>query len=134
MIVESEVSRQIQELFPDFPWDKLKEANRALNAELWQGPLEKGYWKDIDPLDHYEWNGWQQACRDIEDMLSMLPNELYWDADFDSLLIDDPYENPDNWEEVSGQDEMDYMGPQDYYVIPVAEYILSKEVYKQIYR
>lgn len=123
------------EKYPKFEWAKFFDVDRAVNWELWNGPLPDNYWTYVEPLKHYEWKNWEQGLEDISEMLDELPATMYWDADFDCLMEKDPYEDGSNWEESDDPDfkgEMDYFGPQEYYRITTAEELLYTEVWKMI--
>lgn len=122
-----------KERFPDFEWDKFFEIDRALNAELWYGPLPTGYWSEVDPLEYYEWVNFQQGMEDLRDMLTSIPGEMYWDNDFEGLLNNNPYNDEGNWQSSEDcEDEMDYLGPWEYFKINTDQELLSKEVWKII--
>ena len=107
-------------LVPEVDWPKFREAVRAATWELFWGPLEEGYWTEVEPLEHYKWNGWMDALDYISEELNKIPT-LYLDADFDEYTTVDPWENEDNWVEEDDpdypDDEYRYIGPQDYYTV-----------------
>ena len=99
---DEQIIQQLRELFPDVEWDKLEEADRALNWDLYWGPLPYDYWTEAEPLEHYEWRGQIQAMKDIPEMLDPLPPEIWWDAWTDCIEISDPELNDDNNDEETG--------------------------------
>jgi hypothetical protein len=118
---------QLKKDYPHFQWDRLEEINRALNWELHFGPLEPGYWVAIEPLDHYEWHGGAQALTDIQEMMNNLPVTLFYDLDFGEFAGEThPYNEDHNWEEID--DELTYIGPQEYLEVVVLDLVLYKEV------
>lgn len=101
-------------------WGKFNEAVRAARWELIWGPMERGYWENVEPLEHYKWTGWSEAIEYIEETVNSLPT-LWWDTDFEEFTYGDPWENEDNWVKEDDpdypDDEKRYIGPQDYYEV-----------------
>ena len=119
--------------YTQFPWDRFKECVRATNAELWNGPLGSDYWTEVDPLEHYEWRGFQKALDGIREMLEDLPSTIYVDEDNEIIGELDPYVNPNYWEDDPEREgEYLYYGPWDYSAVNVAEILLPREVYTLI--
>ena len=133
--MSTEIIEAYEALYPKFPWKKFREANRAVNWELWNGPLPSEYWTKVEPLEAYKWEGYQKGLDDIEEMLGDLPSTMYWDTDFDCLMETDPYDEESNWEESNDPDfegEMTYFGPIEYYKIDTAKELPHDEVWKMI--
>ena len=121
----------IKAAYPDVDWNKFFEADRALNWELWHGPLPSNYWIEVEPLEHYEWKGFLQAVKDIQEMLSSIPHEVYWDCDGDWFAETNPDNIDDYWEEfVDG--EWVYTGP-DFELIEPAKILMHKETHSAIF-
>lgn len=91
------VRNQLEQLHPDFPWDRMDEADKAVNADLWFGPMPKEYWTEADPLEHYEWKGYEQGLKDLEEMLQAIPRQMYYDADAEFLTDKNPEDDDTNW-------------------------------------
>lgn len=127
----------IKAAYPDIDWSKFEDIDRALNWELLFGPQTEGYWTDIEPLDHYEWQGFTQAVSDIREILDPLPERLFWDSDCDDLWLSDPYEDERNWEHNENrdlEDEQSYMGPWEYEAIDPRKVLMYKSTWEQVYR
>lgn len=82
---------------PDFDWDLFFEIDRVLNAELWHGPLGTVYWTEADPLEHYTWQGFEQAAKDVNELLGKLPGTLFYDTDAEWVTTDEPELDDDEW-------------------------------------
>jgi hypothetical protein len=132
----------VEAAFPQVDWPRLHDCDRALNWELWHGPLGPTYWTEVEPLDHYEWRGWVRACEDLEEMLADLPTEAWWDRDCDQLLTTDPYDDEQNWIVVDEEgdeveDEEDgqplYLGPEELERVDPRELVLHRETWKQVF-
>lgn len=122
---------QIEEKFPNIPWDAVFEADKALNWELWHGTLPDNYWTYVEPLDHYVWQGFEQACHDLQGMLSDLPGEIWYDYDCDAVVFSDPNDDEDNWEEEDG--EYHWIGGEWWMKLDPREVILLEETWKQVF-
>lgn len=131
---KAEIAQLIKEEFPHIDWNKFEEIDKALNTELWHGPMPSAYWTDADPLEHYTWNGYVQAEIDLRDLLDDLPSEVFLDRDFDEILLENPEDNPDNWEEdPDNEDEQVYIGPWEYIQFDPRKVLMFSETYKQVY-
>lgn len=122
----NDIRTYLKALFPDFNWHRFEELRRAMNYELWQGPMPADYWKEAEPLEHYKWKGWERAVEDIENMLSLLPTEVYYDLDTNCVLLDNPEDDEENWENET------WTG-NDYTVVEVAKALLPKSLYYAIF-
>lgn len=118
----------IKSEFPTIDWNKFEDADRALNWELWHGPLPSEYWTEVEPLDYYVWNGWEKAADDIIDILSDLPEVVYYEDGCDYLLTD----NPDNVRDFYDDETFEYIGPE-FYEINVREVLMFVETYRQVH-
>lgn len=122
----------VKQSYPDIDWDKVEEADRALNFELYFGPLPSDYWTECEPLNHYEWHGWQKACDDISDMLSDLPDRIYYSDDAEIISIINPEDDEDNWHKDEDGNYCCWQG-FDYWKLNPRKYVLREESYKQVY-
>lgn len=102
------IAKAIKQEYPDINWDRFEDIDRAVNWELWHGPLPSNYWKDVvdedgdtlyavEPLEHYEWKGFIQADKDIRELLDPLPYEMWWDGDAEYLTDNNPEDDEYNW-------------------------------------
>lgn len=97
-MLDTEINiKNVMETFPKFNWDRFFDIDRALNWELWHGPLPDDYWTEVEPLDHYVWRGIETAADDLRDMLGELPGTLWRDVDGDCIADTDPWEFEDYW-------------------------------------
>lgn len=115
----------IKEAFPDIDWDRFEDIDMSLNTELWHGTMPDNYWTEAQPLQHYRWAGFEQACKDIVDTLKDLPCEAWWDDDADILLLDDPENDEANWDEDDWIASITKVDPRQIVMYP--------ETYKQVY-
>lgn len=76
--------RAIRAAYPAFNWDRFDDLNRSVNWELWHGVLPDDYWTDVEPLEHYEWAGYEQAERDLIALLADLPADVWIDHNCDA--------------------------------------------------
>jgi hypothetical protein len=129
---DARVFTLIKEAFPSIDWNKLSDADRSLNWELWNGPLPSDYWTECEPLVYYEWSGWEKACEDIADILQDLPSHIYYSEDADCIDISNPDDNPENWTKYEDSDEYFWSG-FDYWKLNPRKYVLHEESYKQVY-
>ena len=125
------VKTLIQEAFPSIDWNKVEEADRALNFELYFGPLPFDYWTEAEPLEFYEWNGWIKAADDISEMLSDLPDRIFYSEDAEIISIYDPEDDEENW--FTDEDGNYCWGGFDYWKLNPRKYVLREESYKQVY-
>lgn len=123
-------SELLPEVLPNIDWPKLREAVRAFNWELSFGPLQTGYWENVEPLEHFKWKGQMDALRYIRNVVYSMPT-LYYDWDFDTLVTKDPWEDQNNWVKEDDpdypDDEMRYIGPQEFYEMDPTE-LLPKDI------
>lgn len=91
------IADAIKEAYSDINWDRFEDIDRALNWELYNGPLPSNYWTEVEPLDHYEWKGFIQAERDIVEILDPLPAELYYDESAGFVTSKNPEDDDENW-------------------------------------
>ena len=117
----------IKSNFPTIDWNKFEEADRALNYELWYGPLPSGYWTEVDPLEYYVWSGFDKACDDIIEILSDLPNFVYYEDGCEYLLL----ENPENVQDFWNEETLEYLGPE-FYKINTRRTVMYVETYRQL--
>lgn len=133
----SEYHERSKPLREDY-WKRLKEINRALNWTVLNGPFPAEYWTDVEPLDHYKWEGDDKAVDDLREMLEKLPSTIYYDED-GCVYTSDPYMDSDNWEDdpdegseddewVENAGEPTYIGPENYTEISATKLLLHKEV------
>lgn len=116
---------QMREVYPTKDWDTMLECDRALNWELWHGPLPSNYWTYVEPLEYYVWAGFEAAENYLRSWFSDLPQYVYID-DMDFVHIADPEADDENWD-----DEFNYIGPT-YEMVSFKKMVLYKEVYNQI--
>jgi hypothetical protein len=121
----------VKDSYPDIEWDKFFEADRALNWELWHGPLPSDYWTEVEPLKFYEWKGWEKAQTDIIEMLSDLPDQLYYSDDIDFISINNPEDDEENWF-VDENDNYEWTG-FDYWKLKPRKFLMHEESYNQIF-
>jgi hypothetical protein len=131
MMNDARVFTLIKEAFPSIDWNKVSEADRALNWELWYGPLPSDYWTECEPLDYYQWNGWEKAAEDISEMLSDLPEKIYYSEDVDIISITNPEDDEENWF-VDENDNYHWQG-FDYWKLNPRKYVLHEESYNQVH-
>jgi len=108
---KSKVIELIKEMYPKVDWLAFEDCDRSLNWELWNGPLPSNYWTYVEPLEHYVWKGFEQACKDIEEILSTIPHEMWFDLDGESCITDRHPENEDsywNYTSVDGEHQLEY--------------------------
>jgi len=129
---DDRVAILIKEAFPSIDWNKVNEADRALNFELHFGPLPSDYWSECEPLHYYEWKGWEKACHDLSEMLSDLPVKIFYSEDAECISISHPEDDPENWTKYEDSDEY-YWSGFDYWELNPLKYVLHKESYMQIY-
>lgn len=91
------VREALREIYPDFPWARFYEADRAVNWELWHGPLPDNYWTYVEPLEVYQWKGYEQGLKDIQDMLDNLPSVVWYDGDAEWISLSDPDDDDFYW-------------------------------------
>lgn len=107
---QAKIAEAIKSAYPDIDWDRFEDADRALNWELWHGPLPSNYWTYVEPLDHYKWEGWTKACNDITEMLDSLPYEVYYSVDGEYVTDSNPEDDDGNWSfQCEHCDEMIYI-------------------------
>lgn len=121
----------VKQSYPDIDWNKLSDADRALNWELWHGPLPSDYWTECEPLEYYEWSGWQKACEDISEMLSDLPDRIYYSDDAEDISLTNPEDDEENW--FTDDDGNVCWWGFDYWKLNPRKYVLREESYKQVY-
>jgi hypothetical protein len=121
------IADAIKALYPDVDWDRFEDADRALNWELWHGPLPDNYWTEVEPLEHYVWQGFQQAEQDIREMLDPVSRLMYLDRDCD--FVTDM--NPDDDEENYGKD-YEWIGSDSWEQIDPWEMLMFRETYGQV--
>lgn len=98
MAGSNEMIKAIKQTFPNIDWDRFEDIDRSLNFDLWYGTASEYFGEDkAEPLEHYEWRGFVQAEKDIEELLDPLPWEMWWDADCDYLTDKDPEDDEGNW-------------------------------------
>ena len=131
-IDDAAVIRQLEEMYPNIEWERLFEADRALNWELWHGPLPANYWTYVEPLDEYIWQGVEQACSDIQEMLSDLPGEIYYDGEWDGISLTDPEDDEEYWE-VDEDENYHWIGSESWMVVDPRKCILLEETYRQVF-
>lgn len=91
-------AQAVKNAFSDINWDLFEDMDKALNTELWHGPLPDDYWTYADPLEHYKWRNFEQAEKDIREILEPLPAEMYFDVDGGEFATtDNPEDDDDNW-------------------------------------
>lgn len=95
--VYPKVREALREIYPDFPWARFYDADRAVNWELWHAPLPDNYWTYVEPLEHYEWKGWEQGLKDIQDMLDQLPSIVWYDGDAEWISLTNPDDEDTYW-------------------------------------
>lgn len=128
--------RAIKEAYPNVDWARFEDIDRALNWELWHGPLPDDYWTDVEPLDHYEWQGFEQAVKDIEEVLEPLPHEVWVDNDCDPPFVSetDPEDDDANWEiDPDGESPDVWIGGENWSKINVRETVMHHETWKQVF-
>lgn len=128
--------RAIKEAYPDVDWDRFEDIDRALNSELWYGPLPDDYWTYVDPLDHYTWQSFDKAVKDIEEVLESLPHEVWVDKDCDPLYVTetDPEDDNANWEiDPDGEVPDVWIGGDNWSKINVRETVMHHETWKQVF-
>jgi len=123
----------IKELYPDIDWTTLEEADRALNWELYWGPLPSDYWTVAEPLEHYVWSGWTKACDDIREILDPLDQTMWYDPDSGCVTDKNPEDFEEYWLIDEDEDTAIWIGGEWYEINPV-EIVLHVEVFKQLYR
>ena len=127
----------IKERYPDIEWDKFEDADRALNWELWHGTLPDNYWTYVEPLEHYVWRGFEIAVGDIEEILSPLPHEMWYDADCDYLTENDPEDIDENWEYIEDEDgnvvDALWLGGYSWEKINLRQKLMYEESWKQVF-
>lgn len=132
-----ELVQIIKETFPDIDWDKFEDIDRALNWELWNGPLPENYWTEVEPLEHYEWKGWVKACNDIEKILSPLPWTAWWDGESDCIDLISPDDNEMYWSDEETVDGVffasDWIGPESFEEINLRQKLMHKETFSQVF-
>lgn len=96
-MANANIAAAIKVAYPEIDWDLFEDIDRALNWELWHGPLPANYWTEVEPLDHYEWKGYVQAEKDIREVLDDLPHRLYYDSDAEFVTEMNPEDDPSNW-------------------------------------
>jgi len=125
--IEQEVAVAIKQMFSDIDWDLFEEIDRSFNAELWHGPLPSEYWTEVDPLEKYVWKNCLEAEKDIVEILSDLPSEIYFD-DCGCVYLRDPAMDIDNYNEYD-----EYMGPYDYFAADPRKILMFRETYSQTF-
>lgn len=118
--------KQLRQLIEGVDWDRFDELNRSLNWELWMGPMVDDYWTEVDPLEHYKWEGFVKAEEDIREIADTFPATMWCDED-GAIMTSDPYDDEYYWNEDG------YIGPEFAEFEP-ARILLRDEVYKQVYR
>jgi hypothetical protein len=51
----------------------------------------------VEPLYHYTWRGFEQAEKDMRELIDPLPYQLYLDRDCDFVTHRDPEDDESNW-------------------------------------
>ena len=128
---EQEIINAITVMCPDIDWNKFFDADRALNWELWHGTLPDGYWTEVEPLEFYEWKGFEQASKDIPELLGDLPDTIYYDCDAGCIIFSDPEQDLDNWFEMENGN-WEWCGPE-YQVVYPRLIVMHHESFKQLF-
>lgn len=127
--VKESAHQLLVEIVAEKNWSKFFDMRRSATAELYSGPFGKDYWIEVDPLENYEWVSFNKTVEDIREFLYDLPHEVYYDEDFDTLYIDDPYEDEFNWEEdPDNEGEQRYIGPWACWSLSVRDVLLDREL------
>jgi hypothetical protein len=89
-------------------WNKFDEIVKAASYELYYGPMEPGYWDNVDPLNFYKWSNWNKAINDIRDMMENLPVSIFYNYYDDSFVAepDDLDRRCEFFEAIDGDDWM----------------------------
>lgn len=125
-------SQIIENAFPNIKWDCIRDANRALNWEIWTGPCGNDYWTECDPLENYRWINTAIAIEDIKFMLEDLPSLVWIDGDCDSLSLTNPESDMDNW--IHDEDRLPiWIGGDNWIEIDPRYEVLNDKVYELIY-
>ena len=128
---EQKVINAVIEQYPSFDYKQMFDIDRAINWELWHGPLPSDYWSYVEPLDNYTWKGFDKAVSDIQELLSDMPRTLYWSSDAELLSDINPENDEENWfEDTSGNWE--WCG-FDYEIIDPLKFLLHKESFNQVF-
>jgi hypothetical protein len=141
--IVNEVVTAIKQKYTDIDWDKFEDMDRALNWELWHGPLPSNYWKDsddgeaVEPLEHYDWQGWIQAQTDIQEILDPIPQTLYFDSDSNTITETNPDDDENNWDYIKDSDgnitESIWIGGESWIEVNPREYLMYVETFKQVF-
>jgi len=78
-------------------WNKFDEIVKAASYELYYGPMEPGYWDNVDPLNFYKWSNWNKAINDIRDMMEELPVSIFYNYYDDSFVAGIDDQEIDDW-------------------------------------
>jgi hypothetical protein len=127
MTTTTEIADQIKALYPNVSWEKFEDCDRALNWELWHGPLPYDYWTVAEPLDHYVWLGFEQAERDLREMLDPVPRIMYLDRDCDYVTETNPEDDDGNYDE-----DYNWIGSESWERIDPWEKLMFRETYRQV--
>lgn len=126
----------VKATFPNIDYLKFEDIDRAVNWELWHGPLQEewNYWNEVEPLEHYKFTTFDQACKDLVEILSDLPAEIWIDEDADCILTSDPSEDEANWIiDPDGEVCDHYIGPDNITVADPRQILMFKESYSQVF-
>lgn len=94
------IAKAIKEQYPDINWDRFEDIDRAVNFDLWYGTAHEYFGEDkAEELEHYEWKGYEQGCKDLVEVLEPLPEGLWYDKDAEFLMTEryDPETDDNNW-------------------------------------
>lgn len=129
----------LRDNYPDAQWDAIDDLSRALTHELYVGPMPYNYWNDKANGDALcvQWFSWTEACKHLSAMIDAeLPIEVYCDADSGCVTTSNPYDDAANWTRPEdwgeGNDEPDYMGPEEIYTMPTIEALFDKELWRYL--
>ena len=125
-------------MFPHVNWPMVDDLDRAINWELWHGILPANYWTYVEPLEHYVWRGFEQACEDLREALDSLPGTVYVDDD-GFVHMSDPSDDPEYWSTEGLDDEDDedvepcWIGPESWTECNPLKILLHKETCSQVF-
>lgn len=89
----------VKEVWPNINWDRFEDIDRMLNMDLWYGTAHEYFGGDspAETLEHYEWEGFEKAVKDMEEVLADLPSEAWWDGDAEWISTTNPDDDDYNW-------------------------------------
>lgn len=122
----------IKALYPELNWDRLEEIDRAVNWELWHGPLPSDYWTVAEPLEHYVWEGYDKAVNDLIEFMQDIPSELFYDNDSGVVTEHNPEDDESNWEE-DADENWHWIGGEEWQRINTYQELTHKEVYNHVF-